>query len=129
VGIDALLAALGLGWQAADEVLQRAHGADPAAEEAAQEERRHKDNQAPQQTAIESVAAERVDKGRQRVPLEEQAHRGEEANLLGSAGIEAQSGEVQQPQKEEQKEDFRNSTQQRQPGMGHNTPPPAACAG
>ena len=76
VGIDALLAALGFGRQVADEVLKGAHGADPAAEEAAQKERGQQDEQAPEQAAIEGVAGQGIDEGDQRVPLEEEAHRG-----------------------------------------------------
>ncbi len=86
IGLDALLAAFGLRGQVADEVLQRAHGADPAAEKAAQKERGQQDDQAPDQPAIERVAGQRVDKGHQRVPLEKQPHRRAQMNIAGSAG-------------------------------------------
>ena len=75
IRLDALLAALRLGRHVAHEVLQRAHGANPAAEEAAQKQRGQQNDQAPQQPAIESVAGQRVGQGNQRIPLEEQAHR------------------------------------------------------
>ena len=81
VGFDALLAALGLRGQVADEVLQRAHGADPAAEKTAQKERGQQDDQAPEQAAIERVAGQRVDQGHQRVPLEEQPYRRAQMNV------------------------------------------------
>ena len=86
IGINALLAALGLRRQTANEVLQRAHGADPAAEKPPQKERRQQDNQAPDQAAIEGVAGQRIDQGHQRVPLEKQPHRRAQMNLAASAG-------------------------------------------
>ena len=127
VGLDALLAALGLRGQVADEVLQRAHGADPAAKKAAQKERGQQDDQAPEQPAIERVAGQRIDKGHQRVPLEKQPHRRAQMNVAGGAGRGAQRREDQQRKKQEQKEDLRDSAPQRQPGPGHNSPPHAAC--
>ena len=60
VRIDALLAALGLGRHVADEVLQRAHGADPAAEEAAEKQRGKQNDEAPEQPAIEGMASEGI---------------------------------------------------------------------
>ena len=109
VGIDALLAAFGLGGQIADEVLQRAHGADPAAEEAAQKESGQQNDQAPQQAAIEGVTGEGVGDGDQRVELEKQTHRGKQVNVARGAGDGAQRGENQQRKKQQQKEDLRDS--------------------
>ena len=43
-----------------------------------------------------------------------------------SAGGEAERCEDEQRQKEEQKEDLRDSAKQRQSGMGQGTPPHAA---
>ena len=107
-------------------MLQRAHGADPAAEEAAQKERRQQDNQAPEQAAIEGVTGQRIDQRDQRIPLEEEAHRGEQVNIARSAGNRAQRGKDQQRKKQEQKEYLRDPAPQRQSGTGHEYPPCAA---
>ena len=96
VGLDALLAALGLRGHIAHKVLQRAHGADPAAEEAPQKERGQQDHQAPDQPAIERVPGQRVDQRHQRIPLEEEPHRRAQMNLGRAAGKEAHRGEEQQ---------------------------------
>jgi hypothetical protein len=55
-------------------MLQRAHGADPSAEEADSKELLHKDHEASDPPAIERVAGQRVDLGHQRIPLEVETH-------------------------------------------------------
>ena len=50
-------------------------------------------------------------------------------NVAGGAGDAAQRGEGQQPEKQQQKEDLRNSAPQRQPGPDHKPlPTPRARA-
>ena len=98
-----LFAALGLGGHVTDKVLQRTHGTNPPAEEAAKKQRWQKNDQAPQQAAIKSVAGKRIDKGHQRVPLEEEADRGAQFDFGRAAGKDAQRGEEQQAKKEKQK--------------------------
>ena len=70
-------------------MLQRAHGADPAAEEAAQKQRGQQDEQAPEQAAVERVAGQGVGHGDQRIPLEEQPHRRAQNEYRSAPGRDA----------------------------------------
>ena len=125
IRLNALLAALGLRGHIAHEVLQRAHGADPAAEEAPQKECRHEYDEAPDQPAIQRMASQRVDQSHQRVPLEEEPHRRAQMNLSSGAGKEAPRSEEQQPEKEQQENNLRNPAQHRQSGPVQESPPHA----
>ena len=128
VCLDALLAALGLGGHVADEVLQRAHGADPAAEKAPQKERGNQDEQAPQQAAVESVAGQRVHQGHQRIPFKVKANGRAQLNLGRAADEEIQRGKEQQRKEQQQKEHLRDPATHRQPGTSHDNLPNDARA-
>ena len=75
IGFDALLAAFPFGLEAADQVLQGAHRADPSAEEATEEECRYEDNEAKDQASIDCMRSQRVGGGYKRIKDEEHAHR------------------------------------------------------
>ncbi len=123
VRFDALLAALGFRRHVAHEMLQRAHRADPAAEETSQKKRGQQNDEAPQQPAIERVRSQRIGDRDQRIPLKEQAHRSMQMNVSGCAGRGTQRGEDQQRDEEEQKENLRDPAPQRQSGTSQESPP------
>ena len=123
IGLQTPLATLGLRRHIADKVLQRAHGTDPAAKKAAQKERGHEDDQAPDESAIERMTGQCVEQGHQRVPFEKEPHRRAEMNFGCAGGKDAHRSEEQQREKEQQKKDLRDPAQQRQSGLGHDSSP------
>ena len=71
---DFLLVAA-LAQEPADEVMQDAVGANPVAEDAAEEERRDQEDEAPEQPLVNGVRGDGRGEGDQRVQLEEQRDR------------------------------------------------------
>jgi len=83
VGLDQSLAAFRIGLDAAHEVIQRAHGTDPTAKEASDEERRKENEEAQQKTLVESTAREGVRDADQRIDLEKQFDGRREVEVFG----------------------------------------------
>jgi hypothetical protein len=122
IGIDALLAPLGLGRQAADEVLKRAQGADPTAEKAPEKERRDQDYEAQKQAPVQCVTGEGVGESDERIEFEKQADWSAKMYVSSCARRGAQRSEDQQRKEQEQKENLRGPAQKRQLGMHQETP-------
>ncbi len=125
VGFQERLAALLLGLEAAEEVVERPERADPAAEEPAEEERRDHDHQAPQQAAVERAGGDGRREGGQRVRLEEDRHRPRQSHL--AAGAPERAGELrpeQQEQERRKEQDLRRAANGGEAGMVHRSTKP-----
>ena len=112
VGLDASFPALGFGFEAAKEVIERAHGADPSAEKPAEEKGGYKNDQAPNQAVIESAARECIADAYQRVDQKKEPHRRSEVQVLSGTGRRhAKVRPQQQEQKIEKKKDLRGGAE------------------
>ncbi len=67
VRLNQILAALGVPLQVAEEVIERAHRTDPAAEEAAEEHSRDKNDEAEKQSLVKGAGGECVGNRDQRI--------------------------------------------------------------
>ena len=114
IRLNHLLATLGFGFEAAEEVMKRTHWADPTAEKPANEESGDEDEQAPEQTVIESATGKSVGKADERIDLEEEFNRGGQVQIVGRAGRRgAKIGAQKQEQEQQQKKDLREGPQPR----------------
>jgi len=83
IGLDELLAALGIRFQASEEMVESAQGADPSAKETAKEECREEDDQTPEETMIEGAAGEGIGDGNQGVNLKEERYGRSKTQVIG----------------------------------------------
>jgi hypothetical protein len=92
--------------------VEGSEGADPAAEEAAEEKRGHDDDEAPEEPAVEGAAAEGVDQGGERVRVEKEADRERQAGT-GPRGVPgaAELGLEKQEQKQRREGDLRDAAE------------------
>ncbi len=120
VRLDELRAALGVRLQAADEVVQRAQRADPAAERPADEDGEEQEGDRPQEVAVERAGGERRGEGDERIGLEEPADRPRDAHVERRRPDRARElGANQQEQEQGEKEDLRRQAEAAQRSVPH----------
>ena len=113
-------AALGVRLEAADEMVQRAERAHPAAERAAHEDREQQEGQGPEEVAIEGAGGKGSGEGDERIGFEEPADRPRDADIERRRPDRAgELGADQQEDEEGEEEDLRRQTEAAQGSVPH----------